>query len=747
MKYFDEYSCLEGRYPGTIIVYQVGEFFEILGDSAKLVSGLLGLTLTKRHDATRGDTHMCGIPKNHVDRYAAKMVGAGLKVVKYAQIVSTGNIVRDIIRIFTPGTLMECEYLPEFGSRYLACVYHGSVAWADASTGAFYCDTPVDLVAKLYAISPVEAIVLDDTQVHIKCVTRMQPPKNCKLTGFNEYESAACAAILQYINSNQRPSEHSPPFILQMQTPEFSGHNTVVIDQYSARSLEVFSSTRGVSLLRLLSAHVATSMGHRTMRNMLMTPSTLSNVIKHRQDCVDILFNLGAGFRQELRSILRGIRDIERAITRIVSKRGVAYDLVIIKSAMRSITQLPSEVRQIDDLGFHYAPAVIQVLDAVVDYDSDAGVIRPLSHPVLAEMHEVISSADNTVAKMASALRGFYSAQSLKICKNHLLGYYIEIAHKDKDQMVGNDLILRQSLLHCVRYSTPELREFETKFLRATAAINAVESEIVEQIFFALQPFSEAIQSCARSISKIDAFNALAELAGRNGYVRPLICEDKEITILNGCNPILLDQLGACVASDTCINEDMMVMVLTAPNMSGKSVFLRQIALITLMAHIGSFVPAHAAKIGLVDRIFCRAGADDDMSVGHSTFMQEMVETALIVNHATEKSLVIIDELGRGTSTRDGIAIAYSVIEHLHNKIGCRAVIATHYHELVGHIKRLRRVGFYTFDVSETDGEIVFSRSLRQGVAESSYGILVARMAGLTAEVIQRASEFLSAGE
>lgn len=729
---FKEYLELKASYDDAVIMYQVGEFFEILNDDARTVAAVLDLTLTKR-----GSVHMCGIPKKHVERYAAKLAHASFKVVLYSQI-GEDKVERAVTRIFTPGTINESEYLSDCGSRYLMCVGDGVVAWADISLGAIFYDSDNDLIDSISVMEPAEIISISSAIVLPNIRVTMLAAKNYSevcLGYFNNNldmtpnELEACGAIIDYIAFvNCSDKCH-----LYIATPIKLSIRPMMIDANIIDKLEILKpqNKNGISLYDLFSRQMKTPMGKRLFRKMLLNPLNAIVTINKRLDLVEFFYKNNS-------EIFNPMRDVERAIVRIAGNKGGIADLIIVKEAMYVMANMPDISSILDTSCMSFVAQISRLLENI----SADGEILSSSNAALADMRELAKDAEKLIQQMAARLRGFYGAKSLQIIKNNVVGYCIEVASRDVAKIIDEGLILRQTLTACVRYSSFDLMELESKIINVHDNIARIESKIIGDTLREVIIFTQPILQCANLIAKVDVASAIAKISSLYGYCRPFFC-DNGLTINAGRHPLLLHVIGDdCVSNDIDMNNE--IMVITAPNMSGKSVFLKQNALIVYMAHIGMFVPASYVSMKLVDRIFCRIGEGENMQTGRSTFMQEMIDLANLVNNATSSSLAIIDELGRGTSTKEGVAIAYSVIEYLYKVVGCNTIVATHYHELVSMLGNINSILWRTFDCCvDNNRSMRFSRKLRVGTTDNSYAVMVAELAGMREDFVERIHEVM----
>lgn len=781
-----QYQAMRRSLPDDILLfYRLGDFYEMFFEDAKTAASVLNVALTKRNEIP-----MCGVPHHAAQGYIAKLIQAGKRVAIAEQTTEPqpGKIVeREIAQIISAGTVSDITLLDDTRHNYIAAVYQVGkkigLAYADHSTGEFTVaefDHADSLRDTLQSLSPKELIIGDDQlnlYGHLKgCLpydayaflTDQARTSLCdhfkvqSMHGFGCAEMpaaiSAAGAILHYLSYQLRRScDHIRHLSVRV------GAEHVIIDASSQRNLDLVDSPTGRqhSLLGALD-RTATPMGARKLRDWILHPLHDLDLLTSRQDLIEAFlaepFLLG-----QCREQLKGIRDIERTTSRLSQNAGNARDLMSLLTSLLQIPNLRSHLEALNEQatddefqtqllkGLHQFPELTNTLEqALVDEPpagtKDGGIIRDGFNPELDELRAASSSGKQWLAELQETERKRTGIDSLKIKFNNVFGYFLEVT-KAKLDLVPDDYQRKQTMTNAERFITPALKEMENKILGADERAKQLEYEEFIKLRQAVADEIDRLQQCAESLATLDVLLGLAELAQLHQHTRPIIDHSGDLQIVNGRHPVLEQSLvdEKFIPNDTAIESSTSrLILLTGPNMAGKSTYIRQVALITLMAQIGAYVPAEKAHIGLVDRIFCRVGASDDLTSGQSTFMVEMNETSLIINNATEKSLVILDEIGRGTATFDGLSIAWSVAEHLHDTIKSRTLFATHYHELTDLSRTRDAVENYNVAVREWNDDIIFLRKIVPGTADKSYGIQVARLAGLPPTIINRAKDILS---
>ena len=781
-----QYQTMRRSLPDDILLfYRLGDFYEMFFDDAKTAASVLNVALTKRNDIP-----MCGVPHHAAQGYIAKLIKAGKRVAIAEQTTEPqpGKIVeREIAQIISAGTVTDITLLDDTRHNYIAAVYQSGkkigLAYADHSTGEFTVaefDHVDPLKDALQSLAPKELIIGDDQLDlfgHLSgCLpydgyaflTNQARTSLCdhfkvqSLRGFgcDEMSAAisAAGAILHYLSYQLRRScEHIRHLAVR------NGGDHVIIDASSQRNLDLVDSPTGRqhSLLGALD-RTATPMGARKLRDWILHPLHDLTLLTSRQDLIEA-FLAEPFLMGQCREQLKGIRDIERTTSRLSQNSGNARDLMSLLTSLLQIPNLRSHLEALNEQApedefqtkllneLHQFPELTALLEsALIDEPSagtkDGGIIKDGFNAELDELRSASSSGKQWLAELQETERKRTGIDSLKIKFNNVFGYFLEVT-KAKVELVPDDYQRKQTMTNAERYITPALKEMENKILGADERAKQLEYEEFIKLRQAVADEIDRLQQCAESLATLDVLLGLAELAQLHQHTRPIIDESRDLHISNGRHPVLEQTLvdEKFVPNDTIIEEcSSRLILLTGPNMAGKSTYIRQVALITLMAQIGAYVPAEKARIGLVDRIFCRVGASDDLTSGQSTFMVEMNETSLIINNATENSLVILDEIGRGTATFDGLSIAWSVAEHLHDTIKARTLFATHYHELTDLSRTREGVENYNVAVREWNDDIIFLRKILPGTADKSYGIQVARLAGLPPTIIERAKDILS---
>ncbi|MDP4625764.1 MAG: DNA mismatch repair protein MutS [Akkermansiaceae bacterium] len=781
-----QYLAMRKSLPADIILfYRLGDFYEMFFEDAKNAAPIMNVALTKR-----GGTPMCGVPYHAAQNYIARLLKAG-KRVAIAEQTSTpvpGKLVeREIARILSPGSIDDLTLLDDERPNYLAALSkiknNYGLAAIDHTTGEFIIaefTDPAQLLDELARISPSEIIIPDHqisdfsenhpnalpydgyTFLPEHAVDLLKSHFNIhSLDGFGcadlHAASAAAGAALHYLATQlRRPCEHlNPPRLLE-------NDKHVLIDAASQRNLDLIESRSGKNhtLLAVLD-RTQTPMGGRLLRNWLLHPLRDLETLTARQNTIASL--LAEPFLlSKARESLKNIRDIERTTSRLSQNSGNPRDLQSLSTSLQQIPALSADLTSLFKSTInnhqssvvsrlHPLPQLTTLLESALSDEpptnlKDGNIIRDGYSEALDELRSAARGGKDWIARLQEDERKRTGIDSLKIKFNNVFGYFIEVTTRNLDK-VPDDYTRKQTMANAERYITPALKEMENKVLGAEERSKQLEYELFLQLRQKVVEHLAELKETAAAIAEIDTLCALAETAQLHRHCRPTLTHGTELIIQNGRHPVLEQTLTDTkfVPNDTeLLPESSRLQILTGPNMAGKSTYIRQLALITLMAQIGAYVPADSATIGLTDRIFCRVGASDDLSRGQSTFMVEMSETALILNHATEKSLVILDEIGRGTATFDGLSIAWSVAEHLHDTIKCRTLFATHYHELTDLANTRDAVVNCNVAVREWNEEIIFLHKILPGSADKSYGIQVARLAGLPKPVLDRAKAILS---
>ena len=795
-----QYLDIKAQYPECILFFRMGDFYEMFDEDAETAARELDLTLTGRSFNKKANrVPMAGVPHHAADNYIARLIEKGYHVAvceQTSQPDGKGPVDREVLRVITPGTLTEPELLAEAEHNYLMGIMpigdpengqwnQAGVAYVDISTGEFATtqfqgdNAGILVLEELARLNPREVIMPESwvergvslpTEIHLTSVqdwrfeysTAEQTlcahfnVRTLDGYGLKNQNSAISVAgsVLSYLRDTQKNNLGQLTTIRVYSTADF-----MVLDQFTRRNLELTETIRGGkargSLLGVLDRTV-TAMGARLLRTWLNQPLLQLNRLTARLDAVEALVN-DEPLSVEIRDILKSVSDIERLANRLVIGKAGPRDLLGLRQSLGAIPRLQSLVDgipQLQTLHERLDPCedVYELIGRALTDDPPAtlnniGIIRPGYAQELDDILEASKHARDWIANLEPAERRRTGIATMKVGFNKVFGYYIEVS-KAQSENVPDDYIRKQTLVNAERYITPELKEYETLVLNAEEEILAVERDLYAKLCLELAQHNKRLLDTARMVAHLDAFLSLADVAVREGYVRPTLTEDDTLIIRDGRHPVvekLLDGGYRYVPNDTHFDTESRVHIITGPNMSGKSTYIRQVAIITLMAQIGSFVPADEATIGLVDRIFARIGAQDEIHAGQSTFMVEMVETARLLSGSTNRSLVILDEVGRGTSTYDGLAIARAVIEYIHNnpRLNTRTLFATHYHELTMLPEILPRTGNYNVGVTERGEEIVFLHKVLPGGADRSYGVHVAQLAGMPRPVVERAKQLL----
>jgi DNA mismatch repair protein MutS len=784
-----QYLQIKRQYPNAILFFRLGDFYETFDQDAEITARELDIVLTSRNVAKGTRVPMAGIPHHAAENYLARLIEAGHHVAICEQVGDEpvkGLFARKVVRVVTPGTVIEAGLLPGHANNYLACVVFQDngvgVAYVDITTGEFAAtqlegdDIHSLIKAELSRLNPAEILYPDSVSLSVELsghttawpswrfeLARCQEElmdhfKTVSLDGFglrNRVQAVrAAGAILQYLKETQ------PAAVKLLEgLSSYSTNDFMTLDAATRRNLELAETLRSGkpqgSLLGVLDL-TRSPMGGRLIRQWVSKPLLDVKEIFRRQEVVSFLFTDGM-LRAELRDVLKSLGDLERLTNRVMSSIAQPRDLNSLRSTLAHLPAiqalLPENVPGLVSIveAFDTCTNELNLLESALSEDPPAtlqntGVIRSGYSAELDGVIERSRHAREWIANLEMVERERTGIKSLKVGYNKVFGYYIEVSRSNTDN-VPSEYIRKQTLVNAERYITPEMKEYEALVLNAEERIHEIEVRLFRELCQGIASSNARLLSTARSLAELDVLASLAEVAVRRGYVRPDVVAEDILEIREGRHPVVEgSQAGErFVPNDLYFKEGERIHILTGPNMSGKSTFLRQAALIVLMAQVGSFVPATSARIGLVDRIFTRIGAQDEIAAGQSTFMVEMVETANILHHCTPRSLLILDEIGRGTSTYDGVSIAWAVVEYIHNhpQLRSKTLFATHYHELTQLADILPGVSNYNVAVSESDNQVVFLHKIVPGGADRSYGIHVAQLAGLPRPVVLRAGEIL----
>ena len=794
-----QYNAIKAQNQDCILFFRLGDFYEMFDEDARIAARELDLTLTTRD---RGkpqaeQTPMCGVPYHSVDSYIARLVGKGYKVAICEQTedpaTAKGLVSREITRIVTPGTVTESCMLEESRNNYMGCMYGENnrlgLAFCDVSTGAFFVTVCADAAAaasELGRFAPTEVmrqgaatqdpIINNALFHHLHCCVDEGLPAGFTaeqaeaaleshfnvtlaqlgIAGMFEAIMAAGSLLKQLLFVQKNDLAH----IRQLQF--YTTGLFMELDIDARRNLELTQTMRGKekrgSLLWVLDK-TRTAMGGRLLRSWLEKPLLDPIEIDRRHSAVEELVN-DTICRGELQEALRGVTDLERVMTRIVTGSVNCRDLLGLANGFRALPLVKAQLAQMESPLLARLEQAIDPLTDCADLIEhtitpeppitvrEGGIIRPGANAEADRLRDLMNGSKETILAIEAAEKEATGIRTLKVSYNRVFGYYIEVSKSFTDQVPAH-YIRKQTLANCERYITPELKELEEQVLTAKERLTALEYQIFTQLREHLAQQAARVQATAAAVAAADALCSLAAVAVQRGYCRPQMTLGSEIRITDGRHPVVEQMLNDSlfVPNDTDLGaSDNQVCIITGPNMAGKSTYMRQVALIVLMAQMGSFVPARSAKLGIVDRVFTRIGASDDLASGQSTFMVEMAEVASILKHATSRSLLILDEIGRGTSTYDGMSIAKAVLEYVANprKLGAKTLFATHYHELSTIEAELPNVRNYNIAVKKRGEQMIFLRKIVPGATDDSYGIEVAKLAGLPAAVTNRAKEILA---
>ena len=788
MKQFFE---LKAKHPDAVMLFRCGDFYETYSTDAVVASEILGITLTKRANGKGKTIEMAGFPHHALDTYLPKLIRAGKRVAICDQLedpkLTKKLVKRGITELVTPGVSINDNVLNYRENNFLAAVHFGKgacgVAFLDISTGEFLtAEGPFDYVDKLLNnFAPKEVLfergkrlmfegnfgskfftfelddwVFTETSAREKLLKHFEV-KNLKGFGVEHLKNGiiASGAILQYLIMTQHTQIGHVTSLARIEEDKY-----VRLDKFTVRSLELMGSMNdgGSSLLNVIDKTIS-PMGARLLKRWLVFPLKDVQPINERLNVVEYFFRQ-PDFKELIEEQLHLIGDLERIISKVAVGRVSPREVVALKVALQAIEPIKAACMDADNASLNHIGEQLNICQSIRDridreIDNDppllinkGGVIKSGVSAELDELRRIAYSGKDYLLQIQQRESELTEIPSLKIGYNNVFGYYIEVRNTHKDK-VPAEWIRKQTLANAERYITQELKEYEEKILGAEDKILVLETQLYAELVQSLSEFIPAIQINANQIARLDCLLSFATAARENNYIRPVIADDDVLEIHQGRHPVIEKQLPIgekYIANDVMLDsQTQQIIIITGPNMAGKSALLRQTALITLLAQIGSFVPAESAHIGLVDKIFTRVGASDNISVGESTFMVEMNEAADILNNLSPRSLVLFDELGRGTSTYDGISIAWAIVEHIHEhpKAKARTLFATHYHELNEMEKSFKRIKNYNVSVKEIDNKVIFLRKLERGGSEHSFGIHVAKMAGMPKSIVKRANDIL----
>lgn len=791
----EQYMGIKNQHRDCILMYRLGDFYEMFFDDAITASKILEIALTGRDCGQKERAPMCGVPYHAVNSYIPKLIESGHKVAICEQLEdpskAKGIVKRDVIRVITPGTIIDQDMLDEKSNNYLCCTYLDKgfgMCYADISTGDLYVTENIQLSDfgiddnKKYDLLKEEIFKINPSEIITNKLTgddSIDEKMNCtEILSFNEYKSIilkhfnvisldsfgisdnnyAVMSLGMLINYLYETQKTSPEHLKKLHF--YNTGDYLYLDSGTRKNLELTETVRGKkgqgTLYGVLDC-TNTAMGGRQLKKWIEEPLKNIDLINNRLDAVEELYN-NLMISNNIREYLKNVYDIERLLSRIVYGNCNGRDLNSLKQSLSSLPDLKIEISQLSSKmlsdiyeSFDTLEDIHDLIDrSIVDEPpvsvTEGGIIKNGFNDEIDKIKEITVNGKNWISELQIKERETTGIKNLKIGYTKVFGYYLEVT-KSYLGLVPDYYIRKQTLTNCERYVTSELKEMEAKILNADDQMMKLEYELFLQIRQHIKGQVARIQNTAHNIAVIDALNSLAVAAVKNNYIKPEMNNKGYIKIEDGRHPVIekIMRNEIFVPNDTYIdNKEHRMSIITGPNMAGKSTYMRQVALIALMAHIGSFVPAKSAEICILDKIFTRVGASDDLSRGQSTFMVEMSEVSNILNNATENSLLILDEIGRGTSTYDGLSIAWSVVEYIAKKIKAKTLFATHYHELSELESKLKSVKNYRILIKDNDGKIIFLRKIARGSVDRSYGIQVANLAGLPEEVVVRAKEILN---
>ncbi|MCS7211077.1 MAG: DNA mismatch repair protein MutS [Chloroherpetonaceae bacterium] len=790
-----QYEKIKSRYPDVILLFRVGDFYETFHDDAKRLSEAVGIVLTKRANGAAADVPLAGFPHHALETYVAKLVRQGFRVAVCEQMedpkFARGIVKREVTDIITPGVNFSDKLLDEKRNNYLCAVHFAAkgsigIAFIDVTTAEFQAlEVERGAFAEaLQTIQPSE-ILYSKKQKAERLFLEQSAPAQVAFTELDEWlfsldyaeqtlrnhfkvhslkgfgiesldaAKVAASVILNYLADTQR---HKLEYIRKLSRLDLG--DTMTLDPQTKRNLEILYSmqdgSRSGTLLGILDKTL-TAMGARMLKKWLARPSRNLSLIHQRLDAVAELV-ADSHRRTALRDLLRGLCDLERVLSRIAIGRAAPRDLLILAGSLAQIPNVQHylsacQSRLLQQLcaALYDCSELVSEIQAAISPDApaspaDGNVIQAGYHAELDELREIVRNAEKRLIQIQQEEREKTGIASLKVLYNKVFGYYIEISHANRSK-VPPHYERKQTLVNAERYTIPALKEYEAKILSAEEKRLELETRLFSELCQKVASAAERIQANAEALAILDTLQSFAECATLYGYSKPEVTDEDILQIVQGRHPVLerlMPPGEKYVPNDCLLDSETRLMLITGPNMAGKSSYLRQTGLIVLLAQIGSFVPAERARIGLVDKIFTRVGASDNLAAGESTFLVEMNEAAHILNHATARSLILLDEIGRGTSTYDGMSIAWAITEHIHDVIGAKTLFATHYHELSELEAHLPRLKNFNAAVVETGDRVIFLRKIERGAAQNSFGIEVAKMAGLPASVIERAREILA---
>jgi DNA mismatch repair protein MutS len=792
-----QYLQIKSKYPDFILLYRMGDFYETFFEDAETTARVCNIVLTKRNNGAAGDVPLAGFPYHQLDNYLPKLVNAGLRVAVCEQVEdpkqAKGIVRREVTEVVTPGVTLYDKLLSEKRNNYIASIYFHprsekhrtlGLAFCDVSTGEFnVSEFSIAQLIEILDMLGVKEVVISKEQKEIfeniskklnnpPLVTKLEPwifdltfareallgqLRTLNLKGFGLEELplgiTSAGALLYYINETQKL------YLNQIQKISFFNPSEyMILDSATRRNLEIyFSWSNNIegSLYSVLD-NTKTPMGGRLLKNWIAHPLLNVDKINQRLEIVDYFYK-NEPLLEKIENLLSEIGDLERLSSKICSTKAYPRELIVLKKSIDTIPYIQkllqnTENQYLNNLSSRFLnlQEISSLIEKAIDpnTNNNIGEGNVIRKGYSEEFDKIVSLAHNSkshISKLQDEERKRTGIQSLKIGYNLVFGYYIEISKANASKVPSN-YIRKQTLTNAERYITPELREIELKLLNIEEKLRILETQLYQEVLLQIARFTAELQETSQIIAELDCLTNFARLALKNRFSKPIVDNGTEIIIQNGRHPVVEQNLPIgerYIPNSTKMNEDELIHIITGPNMSGKSCYLRQVALIVLLAQIGCFVPADSAKIGIVDRIFTRVGAQDDITRGESTFLIEMQESANILNNATSKSLILLDEVGRGTATFDGISIAWAITEYIHNNIGAKTLFATHYHELNELEAKYDKIVNYYIEVLEEGEKVIFTHKVKKGTSDHSFGIYVAEMAGLPKEVVQRAKDIL----
>ncbi len=788
-----QYLGIKSAHKDYLLFYRLGDFYELFFEDAQVASKILDIVLTKRGKQNGDNIPMCGVPYHSATHYINRLLKKGYSIAICEQLESPEEakkrgyksvVRREVMQIITPGTLMEEKLLDSKNTNYLTSIAEEkgnySIAWVELTTGDFYVTTcsKNQVVNEISRLSPKEVLVSyklssdpifmnykniitvrsNNIYDHKNCLQRIVQYYNVNsiksLGEFSKEQLVSAGALIEYIIHTQKNNLPKLKVLQKLEREYF-----VEIDASTRINLELDKNSinKEFNLLNVIDKTI-TSAGARLLKTRLNSPLKNSSVINKRLDCVSFFYNK-TELRTKIREYLKFFPDVQRSLSKIFINKAIPRDLDIIKNGLKISTMISELLRingenLIDGINslisqiYGYNQLVDELEQALIPCDNiieNQAFIKKGYNKYLDELYDLKYNSNQTINELRDKYRHKTGVQNLKIAKNNIFGYFVEVTSLNSSKLDEKLFIHKQTLGNSVRFFTDELKNLENIILNCDTKITNLEKEIFCKLCDKVKHYFDEINLVIDSIANLDFYSALSEIAIQNKYIRPIVDDSNTFFIEEGRHSVVENfQRENFIPNSANITDEEKIWLITGPNMAGKSTFLRQNALICILAQIGSYVPAKRVHIGVVDKIFSRIGAADNIAKGESTFMVEMTETAYIINNVTEKSFVILDEIGRGTSTHDGISIAWAVLEYLYNHINCRALFATHYHELTQLNNKLARIANYTMEVKEWNKDIIFLHKIIPGVADSSYGIHVAELAGLPKKVINSAKQILT---